>query len=419
LVLDYKPTERLTLRWGRQFISWGETDGFRLIDLINPQDGTFAPPVAPNLFNLDETRIPSWGLRVLYTVRPETDTIFEMFALPGALDRAKHRVDEVMGTNDTVDGAVRYGRWSAHPETRMPFRRLFASPLSPNSAVVPFAERDLPDSADSWKIGARVTRNFGKLNAGIGFLWGFNPQAADMVFKSKGAARLCGPPICPPNATQIRLALVNDRTVIAAAHFNYPVVEILSVPVKTTVRGELALLPHKPYNISEYPGRDCATGAPSGFIAGPSCKYPGGIVEKHTLRYALGFDRAALIPLLHPDDPWRTFNLSLQIFQSIIINHENGIRFFSTAERIRRLSTTLTFRLGTGYLGNTILPDVFLAYDPEGYYAINPALTYAPAWNERIRLTVSAAIYGGRNKFKSFGLFSEKDSVFLKMRYQF
>jgi hypothetical protein len=417
-VLDYKPNDRLNLRWGRQFISWGETDGFRLIDLINPQDNTFAPPAAPNLFNLDETRIPSWGFRALYTLEPETHTIVEYFALPGALDRAEDRVDHFVGSNDTTDGAVRYGRWSSHPETRVQFGRLFTTPLGATPVVVPLTKRELPDSADSWKIGARITRTLGKLTAGLGYLWGFNPQAADMVFKMKGAPGLCGPPTCPPNATRIRLNLVNDRTSIFAGHFNYPVTDILALPVNTTVRGELALFPNKPYNISEFPGKDCQTGLRTGLIAGPSCKHPAGVVEKHTLRYAVGFDRMTLIPLLHPDDPWRAFNLSFQMFQTIIFDHENGIRPFSSAEKTKKLSTILTFRAATGYLGDTILTDVFFAYDPEGYYAANPAISYAPPWNERIRLTLTTAIYGGRNKFKSFGFFSEKDSVFLKLRYQ-
>ena len=64
-VLDLSPSDALKIRLGRQFISWGETDGVRLLDLINPQDLTFSPPAAPNLFSLDETRIPSVGLRTL------------------------------------------------------------------------------------------------------------------------------------------------------------------------------------------------------------------------------------------------------------------------------------------------------------------------------------------------------------------
>jgi hypothetical protein len=417
-VLDYNPTDRLSLRWGRQFISWGETDGVRLLDVINPQDATFSPPAAPNLFNLDETRIPSWGLRALYTAQPVTNTILEFFALPGGLDRSAQRVDEVVGSNDTSDRRIKLGRWSAHPETRIAFGRLFANPIGAVPVVVPITHRELPDAGDSWKIGARITRNFGKLNAGLGYIWGYNPQGADMVFKIKSIGCLVPVPGCPAPTT-VNLALQNDRTNIFAGHFNYPTGDILGLPVNTTVRGELAFYPDKPYNISDFPGRNCTTGAPTGLQAGPSCKYPTGVVEKHTVRYALGFDRTTLIPFLHPDDPWRAFSLSFQFFQSIILDHEDGIRPFSTMERIKRFSTTLTFRAGTGYSGDTILPDVFVAYDPEGYYLVNPAVSYAPPWDENIRLSLIAAIYGGRNKFKSLGFFSEKDSIFLKMRYQF
>jgi hypothetical protein len=418
-VLDYKPSDQFTMRWGRQFISWGEADGVRLLDLINPQDTTFSPPAAPNLFNLDETRVPSWGLRTLYTVKPETNTMLEFFALPGALERPKQRVDEFVGGNDTADRTVKYGRWSAHPETRIAFGRLFTNPLGGAPVVIPTTDRVLPSSADSWKVGARITHSFGKLNTGLGYIWGYNPQASDMVLKLAAAPSLCGPPQCPPGGTALPLKLVNDRTSIFAAHFNYPIVEMMTLPINTTVRGEMALFPNKPYNISDYPGRDCQTGAPTGLMAGPSCKHPNQVVEKHTLRYILGFDRTTLIPFLHPDDPWRAFNLTFQLSQSVILNHENGIRVTGSAERIKRLTTAVTFRAGTGYLGDTILPDIFVLYDPEGYYAVNPAITYAPPWNERIRVTLTAAIYGGRNKFKSMGFFDEKDSMFLRLRYQF
>jgi hypothetical protein len=398
VVFDLKPTDRLKLRWGRQFISWGETDGVRLLDVINPQDGTFPPPLAPNLFNLDETRIPSWGLRSFYTFNPATNTTLELIAMPG-FDEKKKRVDEL---------APLGGRWAPHPETRLGLGRLFADPIPGNlPVVIPFAGREFPDAGDNWKLGGRITHTFGRLSAGLGYIWGYNPQAGDMVFKKIGAPFLLGPP-GPATPTGVRLRLINDRTSIYAAHFNYPLEE----PWKTAMRGELAFYPSKPYNISKYPGSN-------GLIAGPHPKYrETAIVEKHTLRYSLGFDRATLIPFLHPDDPWRAFNLSLQVFQSIIFDHEDGIRSFASAEKIRKVSTSLTFRVGTGYLGDTVIPDVFVAYDPLGYWSANPAISYLPSWNEKIRLTLTAVIYGGRNKFGSLGVFSEKDSVFLKLRYQ-
>lgn len=420
-VADIFPTDRLHFRLGRQFISWGETDGARLLDVINPQNLTFAPPAAVNLFNLDETRVPQWGARMLYTVRPVSNTILELFANPG-FDHKKDRADEFSPTNDisdgTADGDLRYGRWSSRPETRMPVARLFANPLGVTPVVVPSARRDYPDAGDNWKIGGRITHSFGQLNAGLGYIWGYNPQAGDMVFKMRGAPVLCGPPQCPPNGTLVRLKLVNDQTSIFAAHLNYPVGEPLGIPVKSALRGELAFYPDKPYNIGEFPGRNCTTGVPTGLRAGPSCKYGDNIVEKHTIRYALGLDRSTFIPFLQ-DDPWRAFRMSLQLFQSIILDHEDGIRAFGHATQIKRVTTLLTFRVGTGYRGDTILPDIFIAYDPAGYYAVNPAVTYQPPGNEKIQFTLTAAIYGGHNKFGGLGLFSEKDSVFFKVRYQF
>lgn len=402
-VLDLKPTDLLQIRLGRQFISWGETDGARLLDVINSADSTFAPALAPNLFDLDETRIPSWGVRFLHTIIPVSNTIFEFVALPG-FEEAKQRVDDVMGSNDTADARVRYGRWSSHPETRMPFGRMFTNGLAGRPNIIPSVSRILPDAGDSWKIGTRITHSIGALNFGLGYIWGYNPQAADMVFKLKSIQP------GPPTNTIANIQLINDRTSIIAGHLNYTVEELIGIPFNTAIRGEVAYYPSEPYNISKFPG--------SGFRAGPHPRHPSGVTEKNTLRYALGFDRTVLIPFLQ-DDPWRPYRFSFQIFQRIIFDHEDGIRFFSTAEKVKTVSSLLTLRISTGYFGDTILPDIFLAYNPSGYWAVNPAVSYIPPWNERVRLTLTAAIYGGHNKFGFPGLLSEKDSIFLKMRYQF
>jgi len=404
-VFDFEPMERLTLRWGRQFISWGETDGLRLLDVINPQDSTFAPPAAPNLFSLDETRISQWGLRVLYNIRPMSNTALDFFYLPG-IDDVDDRVD------DTVSAASRR-LWSAHPETREPFGRLFADPLGPVPVVIPNVTRKIPPAGQAWKIGAQLTHSIGKLNVGLGYIYGFNPQGQDMVFRVTSIE--CEAPVprgepCPA-PTVVNLDLLNDRTSIYAAHFNYAIDKLWDLPLKTAIRGEFAFYPSKPYNISRYPG-------PDGLIAGPDPEYPDGIIERNTLRYSLGLDRTTFIPFLQ-DDPWRPFRMSFQMFQQIILGHKDGIRVFSTAEKVNQVSTVLTFRVSTGYLGDTILPDIFVAYSPDGYWAVNPAVSYVPAWSERIRLSLIAAIYGGRNKFKSFGFWQEKSSVFFRMRYQF
>jgi len=297
-----------------------------------------------------------------------------------------------------------YGRWSSHPETRMPFGRMFTNGLAGRSTIIPVVSRILPDAGDNWKIGSRITHNIGKLNFGLGYIWGYNPQGGDMVFKLRSISP------GPPTTTIANIQLINDRTSIFAGHFNYAVDEVVGIPFNTAIRGEVAFYPSEPYNISKYPG--------NAFRAGPHPRHPDGITEKNTLRYSLGFDRSTLIPFLQ-EDPYRAFRMSFQIFQRIILDHEDGIRAFSTANKIKMVSTNFTFRVGTGYFGDTILPDVFLFYDPTGYWAANPAVTYAPSWNEKIKITLTAAIYWGRDKFSFPGLLDEKDSIFLKMRYQF
>lgn len=70
------------LRFGRQIMSWGETDAFRLIDNINPVDNSFGGFLIP----LDERRVPLDMLRMQVRtgdVGPMTDTFFEFY---GAID---------------------------------------------------------------------------------------------------------------------------------------------------------------------------------------------------------------------------------------------------------------------------------------------------------------------------------------------
>ena len=73
------------MRIGRQNLSWGETDVFRLLDMINPLDDTYG-----GIFeDLDDRRIPLWMLRGSYNfgyVGPISSLNIEGFWVPGNLD---------------------------------------------------------------------------------------------------------------------------------------------------------------------------------------------------------------------------------------------------------------------------------------------------------------------------------------------
>ncbi|MBI3247507.1 MAG: hypothetical protein HYZ50_13475 [Deltaproteobacteria bacterium] len=71
----------LFLRIGRQNLSWGETDAFRLLDQINPLDNGFGG----FLVSLDERRVPLNMLRAQWsfgTVGPISDLTLEGFVSP-------------------------------------------------------------------------------------------------------------------------------------------------------------------------------------------------------------------------------------------------------------------------------------------------------------------------------------------------
>jgi len=80
------------LRIGRQNLSWGETDGIRLLDEINPVNNFFGLTFDEDL---DEKRIPLWMLRAIYdlpSVGPVSHLALEAFGVPGVIDTTQNPV---------------------------------------------------------------------------------------------------------------------------------------------------------------------------------------------------------------------------------------------------------------------------------------------------------------------------------------
>ena len=78
----------LFVRFGRQAISWGESDTIALLDQNNPFDLTLG---VPGVFeDLDEARIPLWTVRTSYalfdTLGPLASGFIEAYWVPGDID---------------------------------------------------------------------------------------------------------------------------------------------------------------------------------------------------------------------------------------------------------------------------------------------------------------------------------------------
>ena len=81
------------LRLGRQNLSWGETDGIRLLDVINPIDNFFGLTFDEDL---DEKRIPLWmartNVQLIDNWGPLSSVGVESFLVPGAIDATQSPV---------------------------------------------------------------------------------------------------------------------------------------------------------------------------------------------------------------------------------------------------------------------------------------------------------------------------------------
>jgi len=83
----------LFIRIGRQNLSWGETDAFRLLDQINPLDNLFGGSLVP----LDERRVPLNMLRAQWsfgTVGPVSDLTLEGFISPDRRTAAAYALNQ-------------------------------------------------------------------------------------------------------------------------------------------------------------------------------------------------------------------------------------------------------------------------------------------------------------------------------------
>ncbi len=99
----------LFIRIGRQNLSWGETDGFRLLDQINPLDNFFGGFLVP----LDERRVPLNMLRAQWsfgTVGPISDLTLEGFVSPDRHTSAYYGLAPNYWTPYTVTSPVMVAR---------------------------------------------------------------------------------------------------------------------------------------------------------------------------------------------------------------------------------------------------------------------------------------------------------------------
>src|SRR3990172_10037004 len=415
-------------RIGKQQVVWGETDGLRLMDIINPLDMRRQFITR----SWEDIRIPQTMVKAVYGIDPMNNSYLELLWNPGNVRRDKIYFDTTM-SNDYKS-----------PWTISNSQDLLG--LQPLRASVPplvgVAEEDTPEwiNVNKSEFGARLGGEAGGWFLTLNYWQGFSKSP---VIKYEGCGLLgigniFGNPnvyLDPTNpAVQAPMndavaGYLADAFGLPFGPYNallqpYPINVRLEYPRERVIgftfnkpaglwvwRGEFATYVDKHYNIlgkgddwSPYIGV-----LNNAFVRGDM------ISEKTMQASMLGFDYKRLIAWLNPE---KMFFISGQVFLHHIFDYEEDLRFGPYSQKPREDSYALSLLVNTEYHMGRICPEVLVVYDAAatGWY-IKPRLEFK--YGDHWRPEIGALVFTGDQYELPFGEFNNNDEIYFRLKYQF
>lgn len=369
----------LWMRVGRQDLSWGETDGFRLLDMIEPLDNRFGFPLVEEL---DDRRIPLWmlrpTLRLDIPVRGLSNVLLDGYWVPGSLDN--------------------------HESPVAPVGNPFGGGGPPGSAEISIPDKTMGNSRGGGRLLATIANT---VTVSFGHYVTFNDAPSVRL-----ALRALAPQLDAPFLAEFYQQQVTGGSATLAVPFD---------PL-TIVRSEIANFWDEHVFIPSQSANQLAL--LDEFIANGGQPVAGGLPRRNVLRWVIGLDRNAWIRWLNPHN---TFLFSFQYFQTHISDYDGDIAYpavhsieFPAAgapliEPVSRKNNevTLTYLVSTFYAHGSINPQLFGGYDTRGSHAIVPALTYQLGTN--VQLTLKYAVIFGT--YVNLGLFRDRDQFLFRVQY--
>lgn len=403
----------LFLRIGRQNLSWGETDAFRLLDQINPLDASFGG----FLVSLDERRVPLDMARIVYSfehVGPFSELNLEGF---GVLD-------------DKVSTPVPTGSpWSA--------------PSPPGiRGIVKMPAKNLTDARGGFRITARV----GDLTLSAAHYY---------TFLDTPLVRIVTPQVRPP----IKLAEFDDAVTAGKtarflvdhvqANILFPKVAIsgatASFPLprfSSVIRSEVAVF-WREYLFKNSGPSNLLGPVQTGGAITPGYKqvgvdpvsgsallrYKNDIDRSNVVRWSVGVDINRYFRYLNPQ---QSFIISAQMFATHIINFDNtplasvlpyGFGHVAVAlQDPHRKNNALvnidqhefvnTLAISTSYRSGVIAPRLVFFYDWQGAWLVQPQVAFI---RDPFRITLQYNYIDGQ--YNGIGFLRDRDNFLVQLEY--
>lgn len=415
----------LFLRIGRQILSWGETDGFRLLDSINPLDSSFGG----FLISLDERRVPLDMVRAQYRIG-DIGPLTEMF-LEGYV-----AIDNKVGY---YPGTPAGSPW-ALPSLGAPSNTTQAIAVAPARTV------------NNARGGGRLVFNAFDATFSVAHYYTYFDTPALQVFTSgaNGKSTVSVPfddglP-CPPGNNQrtgnhcgfpAHAFQTAPKVQVSGASTTFAVPQLYSV-----VRSEFAYFKDEPA---------FTQGQLDPFIfnnqdVSPGAFHPnnGGRRLRDSINAVLGFD---INQWIRPLNPNQTFFISTQFFYKRILNGAGSNKFLKDGLpnpdrevlpiRLDDLNNMNTFGLGrleplfitqpvdqylqtlfvgTSYRSGTINPGFTFFYDWGGAFLYQPTVSFS---RDPFRFVIDYSVIDSHMYKGSSGVSLLKDRDNIQFRFEY
>ncbi|MBI5445968.1 MAG: hypothetical protein HY900_32735 [Deltaproteobacteria bacterium] len=381
----------LFLRAGKQIVAWGESDGFRLMDQINPVDQRRGLSDV----EFENTIIPLWLLRTDYYFQPQTkwlqDIGIETVFNPNVRFQANRPID--LGNNVS-------GIWAPH--------------VVPAPGLQLGSSDKIDRSPDDWstegmEFGARVKAVINDMIFTVNY---FNGISNDAQLTLAGAP---GVTVAPGGQPILHLPLEYHyprfRFVGATFTSDFP-------SLSASFLGGVAPV----LRVEGFYGFKNTLGVQATPEAGgaPFTR----LVRNDEFRYLVGLDWKVKVNLLNPK---AYFFLSGQFFHRKILDFESemtpgeraadiDLKDFLGNVKENNIATSLL--INTSYFHNKLTPMVFWLRDitlSGNMYKMQLTYDYSDKWH----YTVGALLLGGNDEQKGFEALKRKDQLYATVKYRF
>lgn len=424
------------LRFGRQSISWGESDTIALLDQSNPFDITVA---APGLFeDIDEARIPLYTLRTSYNLfdvlGPLSSGFVEGYWVPGFMDNTTAQVP-------LIAGASPYSPRGIDPQMQAGL----PGGVFPPSFQFLYFDHTLPQDISSSRWGIRlqsVVSRFLTLQTWIYRTYPQGPTPVKIGFQQNPNTAI------KINGTSFFPVILEHKPVmvygLAGTFFSEWLDGIIRLNAQF-FEHEAGFIPQANLNIcpqdQKHP-KPCAK--PPNRPAPNPITSPGNIPYANVLRYEIGYDRFFFARFLNPTnsfilsssivgswntsadngDPAKHFRFQGQLKPGPVCFQGNGNgqcnvfrqrgNFQDDYVNAYAADAQGQITLQTDYLHGRLTPRLTYIQFVRGTAALHPTLTYR--WNDWLLFQADYIFIDGA--YQSLGFFRDRDQASFRVTYQ-